>query len=63
MQKANIGKAGNAGEYVAMAWPPMDPKEIVISEIIGSTANVNPNTPIGAWANIEQKELARIPLK
>src|SRR5919199_4336868 len=26
MQKATLGKAGEIGDYVAMAWPPMDPK-------------------------------------
>jgi hypothetical protein len=63
MQKASLDKSGTPGEYVAMAWPPMNPKEIVISEIMGSSANVNPDTPIGAWASVEQKELDRIPLK
>ena len=63
MQKASLDKAGNPGEYVAMAWPPMNPKEIVISEITGSRANVNPNTPVGAWASVEQKELDRLALK
>jgi hypothetical protein len=63
MQKASLDKTGTPGEYVAMAWPPMNPKEIVISEITGSSANVNPDTPIGAWASVEQKELDRIPLK
>ena len=63
MQKASLDKAGNPGEYVAMAWPPMDPKEIVISEIMGSSASVNPNTPVGAWASVEQKERYRIPIK
>jgi hypothetical protein len=63
MQKASLDKAGGRGEYVAMAWPPMEPKEIVISEIIGPSENMNSSTPIGAWANVEQKELDRIPLK
>jgi hypothetical protein len=63
MQKASLDKTGTPGEYVAMAWPPMNPKEILISEIIGSSANVNPNIPIGAWASVEQRELDRIPLE
>ena len=29
MQKASLDKAGGRGEYVAMAWPPMEPEEIV----------------------------------
>jgi hypothetical protein len=63
IQKASLDKAGTPGEYVAMAWPPMNPKEILISEIIGSSANVNLDTPIGAWASVEQRELDRIPLE
>ena len=35
MQNASLDKAGNAGEYVAMVWPPMAPREIVVSEIVG----------------------------
>jgi len=63
MQKASLDKAGNEGEYVAMVWPPMDPKEIVVSRIVGTAANTNLNTPLGAWATIEQKELYKLPLK
>ena len=62
MQKASLDKAGNQGEYVAMVWPPMDPKEIVVSRIVGTAANANLNTPLGAWATVEQKELYKIPL-
>src|SRR5918912_2995991 len=61
MQKASLDKAGNQGEYVAMVWPPMDPKEIVVSRIVGTAANANLNTPLGAWASVEQKELYKIP--
>jgi hypothetical protein len=63
MQKATLDKAGRAGEYVAMAWPPMNSKEIVVSEIIGPAANANRGTSLGAWATVEQKELYRLPLK
>jgi hypothetical protein len=62
MQKASLDKAGNQGEYVAMVWPPMDPKEIVVSRIVGTATNANLNTPLGAWASVEQKELYKIPL-
>ena len=62
MQKASLDKAGNQGEYVAMVWPPMDPKEIVVSRIVGTVANANLDTPLGAWASVEQKELYKIPL-
>jgi hypothetical protein len=63
MQKASLDKAGNVGEYVAMVWPPMDPKEILVSRIAGAAVNANLNTPLGAWASVEQKELYKIPLK
>jgi hypothetical protein len=63
MQKATLDKAGEVGDYVAMAWPPMDPKEIVISEIVGQDANANRETPLGVWGAVQQKELDRIPLK
>jgi hypothetical protein len=62
IQKASLDKAGNQGEYVAMVWPPMDPKEIVVSRIVGTTANANLDTPLGAWASVERKELYKIPL-
>jgi hypothetical protein len=62
MQKAGLDKAGNQGEYVAMLWPPMGPKEIVVSRIVGTAANANLDTPLGAWASVEQKELYKIPL-
>jgi len=62
IQKASLDKAGNQGEYVAMVWPPRDPKEIVVSRIVGTAANANLDTPLGAWASVEQKELYKIPL-
>jgi hypothetical protein len=34
MQFANLDKAGEAGEYVAMVWPPMSAREIIVSEIM-----------------------------
>ena len=33
---ASLEKAGEIGEYVAMTWPPMAAKEIIVSEIIGN---------------------------
>ena len=63
IQKATLDKAGEPGEYVAMAWPPMAAKEIVVSEIIGPATNTNRATPLGAWATVEQKELHRISLE
>ena len=33
MNLADMNKPGNQGDYVAMLWPPMAPKEIIISQI------------------------------
>jgi hypothetical protein len=63
MRKASLDKAGIEGEYVAMVWPPMGPKEIVVSRIVGTAANANLNTPLGAWASVEQKELFKLAMK
>jgi hypothetical protein len=64
MQNASLDKAGNAGEYVAMVWPPMSPKEIVVSEIIGprESGGVGGSEGMGAWGSVEQKEIYRISL-
>jgi hypothetical protein len=56
---ASLEKAGEIGEYVAMTWPPMAAKEVIVSEIIGTNAE---GQGMGAWASIEQKEIFRIPL-
>jgi hypothetical protein len=60
MQPASLEKAGEIGDYVAMVWPPMAPKEIVVSQITGTGGANGPG--MGAWASIIQKELFRIPL-
>jgi len=60
MQPASLDKAGEIGDYVAMLWPPMAPKEIVVSQIMGTGSDSG--LDIGAWASIIQKELFRIPL-
>ncbi len=60
MQLASLDRAGDISEYVAMIWPPMSPKEIVISEITGT--NTNGGSGMGAWSSVSQKELYRIPL-
>jgi hypothetical protein len=39
MQNAQIDKAGNPGDYVAMIWPPMAPKEILVNEIVESSSS------------------------
>ncbi|MDX1371661.1 MAG: hypothetical protein R3321_04285 [Nitrososphaeraceae archaeon] len=56
---ASLEKAGEMGEYVAMIWPPMNAKEIIVSEIVGTQSK---GKGMGAWESIDQKELFRIPL-
>jgi len=56
---ASLEKAGQIGEYVAMIWPPMNAKEIIVSEIAGTEAK---GKGMGAWESIDQKELFRISL-
>jgi hypothetical protein len=56
---ADINKTGNPGDLVAMVWPPMAPKEIILSEIIDFTGN---GQGMGSWASLNQKELERISL-
>jgi hypothetical protein len=59
MQPASLEKAGEVGEYVAMIWPPMAPKEVVVSQITGTGGS---GRGMGAWGSIEQKELFRVSL-
>ena len=61
MRSASLDKAGDVGDYVAMLWPPMAPKEIVVSQITG-TGSDSGGQGMGAWASITQKELFRITL-
>jgi hypothetical protein len=57
MQDASLDKAGNAGEYVAMVWPPMAPKEIVVSEIIGPRGSgIGGSEGMGAWGLSNRKK-------
>ncbi|MDW0150199.1 MAG: hypothetical protein QOK89_07425 [Nitrososphaeraceae archaeon] len=56
---ASLEKAGEIGEYVAMTWPPMAAKEVIVSEIVGTNAD---GQGMGAWSSIEQKELFRFSL-
>lgn len=60
IQLASLDRAGNVSECVAMIWPPMAPKEIVVSEIIDT--NAHGGSGMGAWSSVSQKELYRIPL-
>jgi hypothetical protein len=59
MQPASLEKAGEVGEYVAMLWPPMAAKEIVVSQITGTNGS---GKGMGAWGTVEQKEILRVPL-
>ena len=56
---ASLEKTGEIGEYVAMTWPPMGAKDIIVSEIIGNNGK---GRGLGAWDPIEQKEIFRISL-
>ena len=60
MQPASLDKAGEIGDYVAMLWPPMAPKEIVVSQITGTGSDSGKG--MGAWASVVQEELFRISL-
>ena len=53
-------KPGNPGDLVAMVWPPMAAKEIILSEIIDF--NNSGGQGMGAWASLNKKELERFPL-
>ncbi|MEO9320008.1 MAG: hypothetical protein ABI361_04985 [Nitrososphaera sp.] len=59
MEMASLERAGSPGEYVAMIWPPMAPKEIVVSQI---TDEKGTGQGMGAWGAVKQKELFRLPL-
>lgn len=59
---ASLQKTGSVGEYVAMAWPPMHATEIILSEITGLNQGDDKNNVMGAWSNVSQKEISRIPL-
>ena len=59
---ARLDEAGQIGDYVAMAWPPVKPQEIVISQIVGNNQPQKSFAP-GAWEAIQQNELYRIPLE
>jgi hypothetical protein len=61
MQPASLDKAGDIGDYVAMLWPPMTPKEIVVSQITGTGSDNGQG--MGAWASITRKELFRVPFE
>ncbi len=61
-EMASLEKAGNTGEYVAMLWPPMAAKEIMVSVITGPAADPNQSRGMGAWGTVATKEVMRLPL-
>lgn len=61
-EMASLEKAGNAGEYVAMLWPPMAASEIMVSVITGPAEPGN-SRGMGAWGSVATKEVMRLPLK
>ncbi|HZC88492.1 MAG TPA: hypothetical protein VE199_02650 [Nitrososphaera sp.] len=63
MMPASMEKAGEEGEYVAMLWPPMAPKEIVVSQITGTANPAGTGMGMGAWSSVSQKEIMRVPLE
>ena len=60
---ARLDEAGQIGDYVAMAWPPVKPQEVVISQIVGNKQPQEKSIAPGAWEAIQQSELYRIPLE
>jgi hypothetical protein len=62
LRQASLDYAGSMGEYVAMVWPPMAAKQIIISEIVGRRKDSEPGPGMGAWAKVEQKEISRLQL-
>jgi len=62
MVPASLEKAGDAGEYVAMLWPPMVATDIAVSQITGP-AQAGESRGMGAWGSVAMKEVTKIPLK
>ncbi|MGI0049928.1 MAG: hypothetical protein ACREAW_10340 [Nitrososphaera sp.] len=60
IQPASLDRAGEVGEYVAMLWPPMAAKEIVVSQITDTGGSGGQG--MGAWSSVSQKELFRVSL-
>lgn len=64
MKLASLEEAGKTGEYVAMLWPPWDPKEIILSEITNLPESSDQKQPattmaMGAWSTVGQNEIFR----
>ena len=61
MVPASLDKAGDAGEYVAMLWPPMAANSIAVSQITGP-AQQGQSQGMGAWGSVDLKEVLKLPL-
>jgi hypothetical protein len=59
---AKLDEAGQIGEYVAMAWPPFKPREVVISQIAAKSQPKENSSAPAAWGAVQQNELYRISL-
>ena len=62
MEMASLEKAGSAGEYCAMLWPPMAPTDITVSQVTGP-AEGGQSRGMGAWGNVAMQQMLKIPLK
>lgn len=61
MEMASLDRAGNAGEYVAMLWPPMAASSIMVSVITGH-AEPGKGRGMGAWGTVGTREVMKLPL-
>ena len=62
MEMASLEKAGSAGEYCAMLWPPMAPTDITVSQVTGPSEG-GQGRGMGAWGNVAMQQVSKIPLK
>lgn len=60
MVMASLDRAGEAGEYMAMLWPPMAATEIAVSEITGPGST---RGGMGAWGSVATRPVVKLPLK
>lgn len=70
MEMASLDKAGSAGEYCAMLWPPMAPTDISVSQITGPAEQAagggsggGSGRGMGAWGSVAMKPVLKLPLK
>lgn len=63
MEMASLEKAGSAGEYCAMLWPPMAPTDIAVSQVTGPAEGGQGGRGMGAWGNVAMQQVLKLPLK